>query len=237
MIRQDVASVQTPQSFPLKKLFTAYQNIFQKQDNGLDITQFTDDSSIYAKMIERPHLIKGDPKNKKITYINDILTLPQQIQTGIGQDVHRFAQNGDSIILGGVQIPAKAKLIAHSDGDVLIHAIMDALLSAAGLHDIGHYFPDSDEKYKNCNSLKLLEEVFMLLQQKGYFISNLSASILAEAPKLSHHIAKMKANIAKILQIDSQKIGITVTTTEKLGAIGRSEGIFVTALATIATIL
>lgn len=237
LIRQNIATVQTPQGFPLQKLYKAYQTVFTTYPKELEGNQFTDDSSIYAKIIEEPHLVAGESKNKKITYLEDILSIQQQTWTGIGQDIHPFAQEGNNIVLGGVNISAKAKLIAHSDGDVLIHAIMDALLSAAGLADIGYYFPNTDARYKDCNSLQLLQEVYNMLQQKGYFIVNVSASILAEHPKIAPHIAQMKENISNVLQIDANKIGITATTAEKLGTIGRGEGIFVTALATIASLI
>ena len=247
--REELASIQTPQAFPFDKLLYAYEQFYLQ--NTHDSSTFTDDSSIYAKFVAPPHLVQGDIHNKKITYLQDIQQLPQRVMTGIGQDVHRFAEKDESIehgsmqsgndiehiVLGGVEIAAKAKLIAHSDGDVLVHAIMDALLSAAGMLDIGHYFPDTDMRYKGCSSLQLLEQVFGMLTEKEYFVVNLSASILAEEPKLAPYIENMKQNIANVVQIERERVGITVTTTEKLGAIGRSEGIFVTAIATVATLL
>lgn len=237
IIRANIAAVQTPQGFPLQTLYSAYQTVFSTYTQALKNNEFTDDSSIYAKSGEQPHLVQGEAKNKKITYIEDILSIQQQTLTGIGQDIHPFAKEGDSIVLGGVKIYAKAKLIAHSDGDVLVHAVIDALLSAAGLADIGSYFPNTDAKYKDCNSLQLLQEVFTMLQQKGYMIGNISISILAEHPKIAPYIVQMKENIAQILQMDIGKIGITATTAEQLGAIGRGEGIFVTALATITSLI
>lgn len=234
--RQNIGMVQTPQSFAFDKLLSAYSQLDLKDTTTLQ-NIFTDDSSIYAKFIAPPYMLTGDIKNKKITYIEDVQNLPQQMYSGIGQDVHRFCTSGNAIVLGGVTIPAKFALDAHSDGDVLVHAIMDALLSAAGLADIGQYFPNTDPTYKDCNSLTLLKEVYTLLQQKGFVVTHISASILAEHPKLAPYIAQMKENIASILQMEASKIGITVTTTEKLGAIGRGEGIFVTAIANIVTFL
>lgn len=234
--RQSIGMLQTPQAFALDKLLYAYSQLPLEDTIALN-SVFTDDSSIYAKFIASPHMLAGDIKNKKITYMEDIYNLNSQMYTGIGQDVHRFCTTGNSIVLGGITIPAKYALDAHSDGDVLVHAIMDALLSAAGLADIGQHFPNTDPKYKDCSSLMLLQEVYTLLQKKGFFVTHISASILAEHPKLNPYIAQMKDNIAKILQIEANKIGITVTTTEKLGAIGRGEGIFVTAIANITSFI
>ncbi|MCW8855149.1 MAG: 2-C-methyl-D-erythritol 2,4-cyclodiphosphate synthase [Gammaproteobacteria bacterium] len=146
------------------------------------------------------------------------------IRIGHGYDVHAF-EAGDSIILGGVRIPHTQAFKAHSDGDVLIHALCDALLGALALGDIGTHFPDTDEQYKNANSRDLLKQVMNLLIGKAYFISNVDATIIAQTPKLQPYISDMKANLSQDLNISQQQINIKATTTEKLGFTGREEGI------------
>ena len=146
------------------------------------------------------------------------------MRIGHGYDVHRFC-DGDFITIGGVKIPYSKKLLAHSDGDVLVHAIADSLLGAAAQRDIGYHFPDTDLKYKNANSLELLAEVGVILSNNGYVISNIDATIIAQAPKMSPYIEDMRANIAKALLIEIDQINVKATTEEKLGFTGRGEGI------------
>ena len=146
------------------------------------------------------------------------------IRIGHGYDVHAF-EEGDSIILGGVSIPHSQSLKAHSDGDVLIHALCDALLGALALGDIGVHFPDTDEQYKNANSRDLLERVMALVNDQGYFIGNVDATIIAQAPKMLAYIDAMKLNLSEDLSISQQQLNIKATTTEKLGFVGREEGI------------
>ncbi|WP_442871593.1 2-C-methyl-D-erythritol 2,4-cyclodiphosphate synthase [Aminipila sp.] len=150
--------------------------------------------------------------------------MPMEYRIGTGYDVHRFAENR-RLILGGVEVPYKLGLLGHSDADVLVHAVMDALLGAAALGDIGRHFPDSDEKYKGASSMKLLENVSDLLENKGYSIGNIDATIIAQEPKLSPFIDEMKINIAETLKISHNKVNIKATTTERLGFTGRKEGI------------
>lgn len=146
------------------------------------------------------------------------------IRIGHGYDVHAF-EPGDHIILGGVSIPHTKSFKAHSDGDVLIHALCDALLGAMALGDIGRHFPDTDEQYKNANSRDLLKRVMALLHQQGYQPGNLDATIIAQAPRLLPHIDAMKTNLSQDLNIDTGRINIKATTTERLGFAGREEGI------------
>ena len=146
------------------------------------------------------------------------------IRVGQGIDFHRL-EEGLDLWLGGIKIPYKKGCVAHSDGDVLIHAICDALLGAAGLRDIGHYFPDTDASYKNIDSKILLKNTFELIREKGYVIGNLDTTICLEEPKISSFIQKMKAAISMILETDPENIAIKATTTEKLGFTGRGEGI------------
>ena len=157
------------------------------------------------------------------------------IRVGQGFDVHKFAENR-ALVIGGVTIAHDFGLDGHSDADVLTHAIMDALLGAAGLADIGTYFPPSDEKYKDANSLELLKEVRILIQDKGYReIINIDSIIMAEAPKMLKHIPEMKKILAHILSIEISQIGIKATTTEKLGFVGRKQGIAASAVCLIAS--
>lgn len=144
------------------------------------------------------------------------------IRIGTGYDVHAFAENRD-LILGGVKIPYEKGLLGHSDADVLLHAISDALLGALALGDIGKHFPDTDPKYKGADSLKLLEAVKDLI--KPYKVSNLDATVVAQAPKLAPYIEIMRKNIADTLEVDISAVSVKATTTEKLGFCGRKEGI------------
>lgn len=146
------------------------------------------------------------------------------MRIGHGYDVHRLVE-GRKLILGGVEIPYERGLLGHSDADVLVHAIMDAILGAAALGDIGRHFPDTDEKYKGADSLKLLEEVKKLIDKKGYFISNVDATIIAQKPKLMPYIEKMRENISKTLEINIDCVNIKATTEEGLGFTGSGEGI------------
>ncbi len=146
------------------------------------------------------------------------------MRIGHGYDVHRFCE-GDSITIGGVIIPFSKGILAHSDGDVLVHAVSDALLGASGERDIGFHFPDTDDKYKNIDSMKLLSRVNEIILEKGYRIENIDCTIIAQAPKMSPHIMKMRDNIAKTLCIDPDLVNVKATTEEKLGFTGRGEGI------------
>lgn len=146
------------------------------------------------------------------------------MRVGIGYDVHRLVEGRD-LILGGVNIPFEKGLLGHSDADVLLHSICDALLGAAGEGDIGRHFPDSDSRYKGISSLRLLVEVSNILKAKNYSVSNLDASIICERPKLSPHIARMVENISSELGIEIDQVNIKATTTEGLGFAGREEGI------------
>lgn len=151
------------------------------------------------------------------------------IRIGQGYDVHRFT-DGDHIILGGVRIPYEQGLEAHSDGDVVLHALCDALLGAAALGDIGKHFPDTDPEFKGADSRVLLRHVYSIVQQKGYELVNTDLTIIAQAPKMAPHIAAMCQNIAEDLQVAVDCINVKATTTEKLGFEGRKEGIAVQAV-------
>ena len=143
---------------------------------------------------------------------------------GHGYDVHRLVE-GRPLILGGVTIPYQTGLLGHSDADVLIHAVMDALLGAAGLPDIGHQFPDTDPRYRGADSRVLLRRVADLLEDAGYAVGNIDATVIAQAPKLSPHLEKMRTNIAEDLKAALEQVNIKATTEEHLGFTGKGEGI------------
>ena len=146
------------------------------------------------------------------------------MRIGTGYDVHRL-EEGYKLIIGGVNIPHEKGLKGHSDADVLTHAIMDALLGAAGLGDIGLHFPDTDENYKGANSLKLLKRVGELLEEEHYLIENIDATIIAQAPKMRPHIESMRKNIADTLGLEASRVNIKATTEEHLGFTGQGQGI------------
>ena len=145
-------------------------------------------------------------------------------RTGIGFDVHAFAE-GRNLIIGGVHIPYEKGLLGHSDADVLLHAICDALLGALALGDIGKHFPDTDPKYKNTDSIELLKNVFALIKSKNYIIGNVDAVVAMQKPKLSPYIEEMRKNISGALESSIEQISVKATTTEKLGYVGREEGV------------
>lgn len=146
------------------------------------------------------------------------------MRIGHGYDVHKFAE-GRKLILGGIDIPYEVGLLGHSDADVLLHAIADALLGAAALGDIGKLFPDTDEKYKGADSLQLLRQVGIHLRAAGYSISNIDSTVIAQAPKLAPHIRQMRVNIARALSIDVSCVSVKATTEEGLGFTGEKLGI------------
>ncbi|WED21378.1 2-C-methyl-D-erythritol 2,4-cyclodiphosphate synthase [Vibrio sp. JC009] len=146
------------------------------------------------------------------------------IRIGHGFDVHKFGGEGP-VIIGGVAVPYELGLVAHSDGDVALHALTDALLGAIAEGDIGRHFPDTDEKWKGADSRELMKEVYRLVQEKGYVIGNLDVTIIAQAPKMLPYIQQMREAIAADLQTGTENVNVKATTTEKLGFTGRKEGI------------
>lgn len=234
--RSSLRAVQTPQGFITKDIKSAYERAV---DSG---KTFTDDSSVYLEYFGRPKLCRGDSSNIKLTYRSDFPTEYPSIDAaegqsaGIGIDVHAFGKKQSFITLCGVKIDSESGLIAHSDGDVAVHAVMDALLSSAGLKDIGRYFPDSDPKYSGADSVKLLERVIELLKDEGYKPINLSLTIQAEKPRLAAHIPLMKENLARATGISPDRVGISAGTCEKLGFVGQGLGIAAYAVALCAKI-
>lgn len=221
--RKDLYSVQTPQGFRKEIIEEAYERAYSDGYYG------TDDGGLVERLGMPVAIAEGDYANIKITTEED---LPMVKRVGTGYDVHRLVE-GRPCILGGVEIPFEKGLLGHSDADVLLHAIMDALLGAAALGDIGRHFPDSDPAYAGISSLKLLEKVGGLLKEAGYRPVNIDATVICEKPKVAPHIEAMRENIAKALDMDISAVNIKGTTTEQLGFTGRGEGIAAQAVSMI----
>ena len=219
--RDRVVAVQTPQCFKLNSLMAAYDKA--RRDGYVG----TDDASIAEHFGIDIALVEGDYANTKITTGKDI---PMGIRVGTGYDVHRLAE-GHRLILCGVPLPSDRGLVGHSDADVATHALMDALLGAACLGDIGKHFPDTDERYKGADSIALLREVKEKIGNVS--IGNVDITIIAERPKLAPYIDKMRENIAMALEMPIGAVNVKATTTEKLGFTGREEGIAAQAVCTI----
>ncbi len=213
--RKDKRLAKTPQAFDVIKLKKAYAL-------AGDGEGFTDDAGVYCSFIGKCKFVEDDNENKKLTYPQDFNGNATRVGTGF--DLHVLVENR-KLILGGVEIPFNKGLLGHSDADVLTHSIMDALLSSAGLRDIGYYFSDKDEKYKDISSIILLKEVLKMLDDKKVKPAYISAVIMAEKPKLLHYIPKIIENLACITGLSTSQIGITATTLEGIGIVGREEGI------------
>lgn len=213
--RETLARVQTPQGFRISLLKHAFEKAQAEGFLG------TDDASLVERMGINISMVQGEDANRKITTREDLET---EMRIGTGYDVHRLVE-GRPLVLCGEQIPYEKGLLGHSDADVALHALMDAMLGAAGLGDIGKHFPDTDERYRGISSMKLLQKTAELLREAGYFLGNADITIIAQRPKIAGYIPKMRANIAEIMNCDENKINIKGTTTEKLGFVGREEGI------------
>ena len=219
--RDTLRQIQTPQGF-----FT--ENIRYAYERAMEIGgEYTDDASVFGQFCGTPNICDGARENVKLTYAEDFED--NAARCGFGIDTHAFGKKQDFIVLAGVKIPSHSGLIAHSDGDVLVHALMDALLSAAGLKDIGHYFPDTDEKWKNADSMNMLSQVVYLIDKQGYAVQNVSIAIQAEKPRLAKYIDDMKNSLSSVLKIDPTAIGIGAGTNEGLGYVGEGKGITVNA--------
>ncbi len=221
--RNDYYSVQTPQGFKKAILIESYNRAYDDGYYG------TDDAAVVETAGYEIKIVDGDYGNIKITTKED---LPMENRVGTGYDVHRLVDNR-KLILGGVEIPYEKGLLGHSDADVLIHALMDALLGAAALGDIGKHFPDSDQTYAGISSVKLLTKVKELLNENFYRIGNVDITLIAQKPKISPYIEEMCGIISQALDIDITRVNIKGTTTEKLGFTGREEGIAAEAVASI----
>lgn len=227
--RNNIILIETPQAFSAKLIKEAYEKAFNEGVYG------TDDCFLLENMGIHPRAVFHDEDNFKLTYKSDITrrnNVMKDIRIGQGIDAHKLIQ-GRRLILGGVEIPYEKGLLGHSDADVLVHALMDALLGAAAKRDIGKLFPDTDSEYKDISSMILLKKVYLLLKQEGWKVGNIDATIIAQQPKLSGYIEKMKNNIAQILECEADRVNIKATTTEKMGYEGRGEGITANAVCLI----
>lgn len=214
--KNNIYRIQTPQAFNHKKLLIAYNKIG---------TNCGDDSELFEHAGYPVALVQGDYTNIKITTMEDLWKLNSpNIKIGVGFDAHQLGPNR-KLILGGIHIPFDRGLIGHSDADVLIHAIMDAILSACNMPDIGVLFPEDNKEYLNINSKLLLERVVSSVQNKGYALKNISAVIIAQAPKLASYMLSMRENIALAVSLSVDNVNISATTTEHLGLIGEGKGI------------
>ena len=213
--RDRLYCVQTPQGFRMSLIRQAFA---QAEADGF---YGTDDAGLAERAGFPVALTEGETANIKITTPED---LPMENRIGTGFDVHRLCE-GRKLILGGEEIPFEKGLLGHSDADVLLHALMDAMLGAAALGDIGKWFPDSDERYRGISSMKLLEETGRIVREAGYCLGNADVTVICQRPRLAEHIGAMRKNIADALGVSAELISIKATTTEKLGFTGRGEGI------------
>lgn len=238
--RNRLWAVQTPQAFRVSILREAHRRAREESFLG------TDDAMLVERIGVAVSISQGDEQNMKVTTPADLDWVEfwlaqremgggavrigqeregnQMLRVGQGFDVHRFAE-GRACIIGGVHIPYERGLLGHSDADVLLHAVADAVLGALALGDIGKHFPDTDPKFKDADSLQLLQHVWGLARERGYILGNLDCTIIAERPKMAPHIPAMVEHISRALEADASCVNVKATTTEKLGFPGREEGI------------
>lgn len=220
--REGLYLLQTPQGFFTENLRRAYALTGDKS--------YPDDSSVYAEFIAPPHITVGERANIKLTYADDFCSeLPpvacgEANKIGFGVDVHAFCE-GYGIVLGGVRINCPYSLLAHSDGDVLFHALTDAILSAAGLKDMGYYFPDDDPDFENADSGFMCYVALQAAKNEGYAPINISLSVQAEKPRLAKYADEIVTNVARVLEIDRKSVAFSAGTCEHLGFVGEGRGI------------
>ena len=223
--RSHLRAVQTPQGFMKKLLMQAHAEVTER---------CTDDAALVSALGVPVHLCEGSPRNIKLTTPEDIAMAEHYLNAfpriGHGFDAHRLVENR-KLILGGVDIPYEKGLLGHSDADVLLHAVTDALLGAAALGDIGKHFPDNDPQYKGISSLLLLEKAVQLLREKGFAPVNIDATIICQRPKLAAHIPQMRQNIASACGLPFDCVSVKATTTEGMGFEGEGLGISTHAVA------
>lgn len=233
--RSALRAVQTPQAFRLGIIRKAH---LEAQFDGFT---GTDDASLVERAGIPVHLTPGDRKNIKITTPEDMKMAEvylggghfPALRVGMGYDVHRLTE-GRELILCGVKVPHTLGLLGHSDADVAVHALMDAMLGAVALGDIGRHFPDTDERYRGISSMKLLEHVVALLKENRARVTNCDVTIVAQKPKLLPHIPQMRQNIADALGLPIERVNVKATTTERLAFEGREEGISAQAVCMVA---
>lgn len=221
--RETLMRIQTPQAFPFKEILTLHQK---------HKAAVTDDAALWMEAGGKIVYVEGEERNRKMTTSEDMMQGNAITKVGMGYDVHKLVP-GTSITLGGISIPHTHTLEGHSDADVVLHAVVDAILGALALGDIGVHFPPSDTKWKGANSAMFVEHVRDLLQQHGASLMHLDVTIICEAPKITPHREAIRQRIAGLLGTDISRISVKATTTEGLGFTGRGEGIAANAIATI----
>lgn len=233
--RNTVFNVQTPQGFFTNEIKAAYEKAMASGE------EFTDDGSVYSRFIGPARICPcGSAANRKLTYKEDFPTVAEinadgSLKTGIGIDVHAFGKAQNFVMLCGVKVPCDEGLVAHSDGDVALHAVTDAILSAAGMRDIGYYFPDNDPALTEADSAVFLKTVVNMIyeNERNYKVESLSVAIQAEKPKLAPYIEEMRERLSEITGADKENIGISAGTCEGLGFVGEKRGICVTCAAVL----
>ncbi|RZI47457.1 2-C-methyl-D-erythritol 2,4-cyclodiphosphate synthase [Rickettsiales endosymbiont of Peranema trichophorum] len=237
--RDDYYLSQTPQGFHYPVILDLHQNAFSNC-----IESFTDDISLCIKYGMDVGTVLGNHTNMKVTNVKDVRYIEALVdakyinRVGHGFDIHKFAENdqghdGNVIMLCNVEVPCRRSVVAHSDGDVGLHALIDSLLGAMGLGDIGTLFPDTNEKYKGADSSLLLLEVYQLLKQKGGYVNNIDITIITESPKLINYKHLMTQRIVELLNLEPGQVNVKAKTSETLGCIGREEGLAATAVCSI----
>ncbi|MCX7957753.1 MAG: 2-C-methyl-D-erythritol 4-phosphate cytidylyltransferase [Deltaproteobacteria bacterium] len=218
--RDEIYYVQTPQFFHKELITYAYSRWFEEKNDFIP----TDDASLLEYSGISPVIIEGERQNIKVTYKDDmdIIKSDKTMRIGFGYDIHRIKRGGN-LWLGGVMIDNSRSAIAHSDGDVLIHSICDGLLGACGLRDIGFYFPNSDKRFKDISSLKILGKTCNIISENGFKIVNIDSTVILQSPKIGKYIDEMKKNISKVLRISDSDIAIKATTPERTGEAGRGK--------------
>ena len=230
--RDGLWALQTPQAF-------RYGDILKAHEQADSATEYTDDTSLVSALGIEVKLIEGSAENIKITTKDDLdmaeklLNAQKTIRTGLGYDVHAFDNKKGPVRLCGIDIPHDYKLKGHSDADVGLHAITDALLGTIGEGDIGRHFPPSDDTFKNMDSAIFLEKTLDLIHQQSASINNIDLTLICEEPKITPYADKMRTRVADILKLNENQINIKATTSEQLGFTGRKEGIAAQAIATV----
>jgi len=226
--RENLCTVQTPQGFAFPEILAAHEKAAKREEQ--ESFEYTDDAEVWGEFVGQVAVIPGNPENRKITYPEDIEPMANSIpqatvqRIGIGRDLHRLA-SGRKFLLGGVEIPFEKGELGHSDGDMLAHAVCDAILGAAGLGDIGELFPDSDPAYKDADSMELLKHAWQRVKAQGWQLANLDCVVSCEKPKILPYRDKVRTSLAKALDADPALVFVKGKTAEGLGPIGSGEAV------------
>jgi len=226
--RENLCAVQTPQGFAFPEILAAHEKADEREEK--EGFEYTDDAEVWGEFTGQVAVIPGESENRKITYPEDMETAAngktqaKMQRIGIGKDLHRLV-SGRKFLLGGVEIPFNKGELGHSDGDVLAHAVCDAILGAAGLGDIGELFPDSDSAYKDADSMELLKRAWQLVKAQGWRLANLDCVVCCENPKILPHRDKIRSSLSKALDADPALVFVKGKTAEGLGPIGSGEAV------------